>query len=100
MRLTDGDSNASFNHRFDMIELLRTEAAQLLTTVTEQAPQQQLHLALCNLDEAETWVSSNVADSPAINALIELLLELAASRIQIVGEAVRAYGSQATTLKS
>ena len=100
MRLTDGDSNAPFNHRFDMIELLRTEAAQLLTTVTQQAPQQQLHLALRNLDEAETWISSNVTDSPEINALIELLLELAASRLQIVGEAVRAYGSHATTLGS
>ena len=98
MRLTSGEStDAPFEYRLNTIELLRAEAGQLLTTVTEQALQQQLHLALRNLDEAETWISSN-NNSPSIIVLIDLLLELAASRTRIVADTVRAYGPDVTTI--
>ena len=100
MRLTSGEPNgAPIDHRLDAIELLRTEAGLLLTSVSQEAARQLLQSAVRNLDEAETWVRSlDGPDCPPIIGLIDLLMELSATRIQIVAEAVGAYGPDAAPI--
>jgi hypothetical protein len=97
MRLTSGEPNgAPIDHRLDAIELLRTEAGLLLTCASQEAARQLLQSAVRDLDEAETWVRSlEGPDCPPIIGLIDLLMELAATRVQVVAEAVRAYGPDA-----
>ena len=70
------------------IAALKAEAKRLLNTVTEEPMKVEIGLAGRDLDEA-LWLQQPTTVSPAVLEMVELLIQLAADRLELIASAVQ-----------
>ena len=75
------------------IQARRGQAEMLLAIATHHAAREQVQLALRDLDEAVTWLESDTCIGP-----VDVLVDLAAWRLNTIREALRQRGTDAAVL--
>ena len=82
--------------RLTRVAAQQLEAERLLSTATHSTMRAQVRLASRDLDEALLWLNETDIDSrPSILKIVDLLLDLAAWRLTMVGSSLKAYGPSA-----
>jgi hypothetical protein len=83
--------------RLRSIQERRQQAAQLMAVATHATVKAQVQLAQRDLDEADSWLAhATLSGHPAILGIVELILELAAWRLNLVQDALRVNGPHGT----
>ena len=83
--------------RLRSIQERREQAAQLLAVATHRTVKEQVQLAQRDLDEADSWLThTTLSGHPAILGIVELILELATWRLNLVQDALRTNGPHGT----
>ena len=68
-----------------------------MAVATNTTVKEQVHLAQRDLDEADSWLAhTTLSGHPAILGIVELILELATWRLNLVQDALRVNGPHGT----
>jgi hypothetical protein len=82
------------------ISAMLHRAEMLLSEAQHETVQAQVLLARRDLDEAFQWLQQPNADSrPRILKIVDLMLSLAQSRLQMVADGLKKFGPDATLLQ-
>ena len=80
--------------RLALIEDRYAEGIQLLATAEHETMKEQIHRSSRDLDEARTWLHNEQPQAEALK-LVDLILELATWRLEIVSRTLKAHGPDA-----
>ena len=79
--------------RLTMLVALRSDVARLMSSAQHDSLKAEVRLAGQDLEEASHHLSQATAESPPyILRLVDLTLQLAAHRLKVVDQALRAHG--------